>query len=189
MFAATKAICSKLLPGLNWDPSTCIVRFRTGEGTLVSSRMVPSAEPRVDSYEIDLPENTLVEVDAVEKARIASVVASATGKSVEDLGIQNVARGGGTMGKYVVVVLKEGTYLEGMQVNVPVLMSLCICDIHRRGSQKVLQVCMYRPRLLPSSLTPNKHTTFVSRMFAPLDGITEDQVTGSAHTGDSVPLY
>ncbi|KAF8845482.1 hypothetical protein BDN67DRAFT_961829 [Paxillus ammoniavirescens] len=33
-----------------------------------------------------------------------------------------------------------------------------------------------------TTLTPNKHTTFVSRMFAPLNRITEDQVTGSAHS-------
>ncbi|KIJ68845.1 hypothetical protein HYDPIDRAFT_107106 [Hydnomerulius pinastri MD-312] len=165
MFATTKAICSKLLPTLNWDPSTRVVRFRTGAGTLVSSRMVPGPNPSADAYEIDLPANTLVEVDAVERLRIATVVASATGKSLEELGIEYVAYGGGAMGKYVVIVFKEGTELEGMEVDVPVL----------AGTAPFVSNIL-------TTLTPNKPTTFVSRMFAPLNGISEDQVTGSAHT-------
>ncbi|KAH7883979.1 hypothetical protein F5I97DRAFT_1814010 [Phlebopus sp. FC_14] len=163
MFASTKAICSKLLPGLDWDLSTRIVRFRTKAGTIVSSRMVPGIDQ--DGYEIDLPANELVELNHTERNRIAAVVARATGKSIQELGVEFVAHGGGAMGKYVVIVLKEGTRLEGMEVDVPALVG------NAPFASNIL-----------TTLTPDKATTFVSRMFAPLHGITEDQVTGSAHT-------
>ncbi|KAF9229736.1 hypothetical protein BS17DRAFT_805333 [Gyrodon lividus] len=109
MFAATKATCCKFLPGLDWGPSTCVVRFRTGEGTLVASRIVPGAHSPLEHTK------SIYRQTCSWRLMLS--------RSVENLDIQDIAHGSGAMRKYLVVVVKEGTDLEGMQADIPVLVS------------------------------------------------------------------
>lgn len=62
----------------------------TGAGTSVSSRIVPSLDPSVKAYKIDLLANTFLEVSPAECFRVATAVASATGKSLEELRVAYV---------------------------------------------------------------------------------------------------
>ncbi|KAF9233732.1 hypothetical protein BU15DRAFT_79840 [Melanogaster broomeanus] len=142
-----------LLPGVrNPGGEDNAVKFRTAAGMVNSARAAPSpmsAHQEDDNdgefYEIELPSSVVQELTREERDRF-------------------VARGGGKMGKYLMVVLDEHAELEGRDINIPALLET--------GPFGVISL---------TRLTPDEDHTFVSRTFAPANGIMEDHVCGGAH--------
>ncbi|KAH7881962.1 hypothetical protein F5I97DRAFT_1817867 [Phlebopus sp. FC_14] len=181
MFATVKAICTRAFAGIETSASANPeVRFRTASGLVVRAAAVaplplPLPSPSTtttgdeedgESYAIELPLNACKEMTTgVETDRVRSVVASALGKDPEDLGVRYIARGGGKMSDYLMVVLDESETLEGKDID-----SLALRDL-----APFIVISL-------SHATPDKQTAFVSRVFAPLNGLNEDHVCGSAHT-------
>ncbi|KAH7928810.1 Diaminopimelate epimerase-like protein [Leucogyrophana mollusca] len=167
MFAATKAICAGNLPGVNWDPAAGEVKFRTKNGTIVTARTTPGEEGEKDGewYEIELPANLVQEVSPEDKERVRDAVAKAMGKSPSDLGLEYVGRGSNPLPDYIIIVLNEKENIDGLKVDIPALTA----------------TTPFTTNILTQA-TPGKDWVFVSRMFAPLHGVMEDQVCGSAHT-------
>ncbi|KAF9231303.1 hypothetical protein BU15DRAFT_68451 [Melanogaster broomeanus] len=173
MFATTKTIYQGLLPGVrNPGGEDNAVKFRTAAGMVISARAAPSprsAHQEDDDdgefYEIELPSNVVEELTGEERDRARDAVAKALRSDSSELGIKFIARGGGKMGKYLMVVLDEHEELEGRDINIPALLET--------GPFNVISL---------TRLTPNEDHAFVSRTFAPANGIMEDHVCGSAHT-------
>ncbi|KAH7910244.1 hypothetical protein BJ138DRAFT_1088079 [Hygrophoropsis aurantiaca] len=166
IFAATKAICVGNLPGVNWDLAAKEVKFRTRHGTIVTARHTPGEAGDKDSewYKIELPENLVQEVSPQDKERVRVAVAKALGKEPEDLGLDYVARGSDPQKNYIIIVLNDKENIDGLELNIPAL----------------IDTAPFTTNIITQQ-TPDKDHVFISRMFAPLIGLLEDHVCGSAH--------
>ncbi|KAH7915211.1 hypothetical protein BJ138DRAFT_998447 [Hygrophoropsis aurantiaca] len=167
LFAATKAIYTGSLPGVNWDSAEGSLRFRTKLGTIVTARMTPRSQDEKDGawYEIELPQNSVKEVSLEHKERVRNAVAAALGKQPEDLGLDYVASGGEPLATYVIVVLNDKENIDGIEIDASAL----------------TEAAPFKT-IIMTQQTPGKDHVFISRTFAPLEGVDEDQVCGSAHT-------
>ncbi|KIJ65398.1 hypothetical protein HYDPIDRAFT_174868 [Hydnomerulius pinastri MD-312] len=178
MFATTKAICKGLLPGVERDvEQDPVIKYRTAAGTIVSTRAAPSSLSSADAeedgefYELELASNAVEELTGADRDRVRDAVAKALRKDPKDLGLKFVARGAGKVKDYLMVVLDETEELEGKDIDIPAL----------------LETGPFRINSLTYA-TPNKDHAFASRVFAPVNGVMEDHVCGSAHTL-MVPYY
>ncbi|KAG1740253.1 hypothetical protein EDD22DRAFT_829396 [Suillus occidentalis] len=157
--AAVKALCTNALPSLGrWGPE---VKLRTKEGLIISARSITESGSEEDKYEITLPATPVVTVPDVEIDRIASVFSEAAGRNVQ---VEYAARGEGKMGNYLMVVVGPDENVGDMKLD---------CEVLRKTS--------YSINIL-TNVTPDADQVFVSRMFAPAEGLPEDHVCGSAHT-------
>lgn len=157
--AAVKALCTNALPSLGqWGPE---VKLRTKEGLIISARSITESGSEEDKYEITLPATPVVTVPDVEIERIASVFSEAAGRNIQ---VEYAARGEGKMGNYLMVVVGPDENVGDMKLD---------CEVLRKTS--------YSINILTNA-TPDGDQVFVSRMFAPAEGLPEDHVCGSAHT-------
>lgn len=134
MFAATKAICTGLLPipaGLV-NKESPVVGYRTAAGTVVSARVVPAPDGVMleegagdtDFYVLELSTHGVDELQDEESERVKAAVAKALRKPVDEVGVKFMARGGRGAGKvkdYLVVVLDENEELEGRDIDISAL--------------------------------------------------------------------
>jgi predicted PhzF superfamily epimerase YddE/YHI9 len=159
MFAAVKALCTNALPSLGqWGPE---VKLRTKEGLIVSARSITESGSEEEKYEITLPATPVVTISGEETDRIASVFSEAAGRNVQ---VEYAAKGEGKMGNYLMIVVGPDENVGNMKLDLVVL---------RKTS--------YSINIL-TNVTPDADQVFVSRMFAPAEGLPEDHVCGSAHT-------
>lgn len=157
--AAVKALCTNALPSLGkWGPE---VKLRTKEGLIISARSITESGSEEDKYEITLPATPVVTVPDVEIERIASVFSEAAGRNIQ---VEYAARGEGKMSNYLMVVVGPDENVGDMKLD---------CEVLRKTS--------YSINILTNA-TPDADQVFVSRMFAPAEGLPEDHVCGSAHT-------
>ncbi|KAF8835828.1 Diaminopimelate epimerase-like protein [Paxillus ammoniavirescens] len=175
--ATTKAVCGGLLPSVKRTHvgEEAVVRFRTATGMIVNARAVPSPSPPTNKeahenddgefYALELPTSIVEELTGEDKDRVRDAVAKALRKDSSALGLKFVARGLGKVKDYLMVVLDEDEELEGRDIDIPAL----------------LKVGPFSVNIL-TQLTPDKDYPFVSRVFAPANGVMEDHVCGSAHT-------
>ncbi|KAG1874346.1 hypothetical protein F4604DRAFT_1955365 [Suillus subluteus] len=161
MLAAVRALCTNALPSLGQFGSE--VKLRTKAGTIVSACSVTESGSNEEKYEIVLPATTFVTISDVEMDRITSVVSEAAGRNVQ---VEYAAEGEGKMGnrKYLMIVVGPDENIGNMKLDT---------DVLRKTS--------YGTNII-TNLTPNDDQVFVSRVFAPAEGIPEDHVCGSAHT-------
>ncbi|KDQ63144.1 hypothetical protein JAAARDRAFT_168655 [Jaapia argillacea MUCL 33604] len=134
-----------------------VIKFQTRTGGTVTAKKVDGGQ-----IEISLPSTTLRALGSEEEKRVRAVITRALGK--ESVSINYMAAGGEGFGRYLMIEVDEKERLAGCKVDI---------DILKLTAPYVINV------LTSSSSNPETH--FVSRMFAPLAGVPEDHVCGSAH--------
>ncbi|EGN96953.1 hypothetical protein SERLA73DRAFT_161888 [Serpula lacrymans var. lacrymans S7.3] len=163
LLAATKAICDGYMPGQKHIKD--ILKFRNMNGTVLSAGILlngAGAATQGEWFELELQDNVVEEVSPDEKQRLTQIVGKALGKS--DVVVKFIGQGVGALDRYVLIVLDEKETLDGAKVDTEAL----------KGTfPRVVNIL--------TRATPNSDTVFVSRMFAPLAGLPEDPVCGTAH--------
>ncbi|KAG2345963.1 Diaminopimelate epimerase-like protein [Suillus weaverae] len=159
MFAAVKALCTNALPSLGQLGPEVKLRMKTG--TIISAYSVTESGSEEEKYEIALPATPVVTIPDVETERIASVLSEAAGRNVQ---VEYVAKGEGKMGNYLMIVIGQDENIGDMKLHI---------DVLRKTSYGINII---------TNVTPDADQVFVSRMFAPAEGLPEDHVCGSAHT-------
>ncbi|KAG1874347.1 hypothetical protein F4604DRAFT_1654002 [Suillus subluteus] len=159
MLAAVQALCTNALPSLGQlGPE---VKLRTKAGTIISACCVTESGSEEEKYEIALSAIPVVTIPDVETDRIASVVSEAAGRNVQ---VEYAAKGESNVGDYLMIVVGPDENIADMKLDT---------DVLRKTSYTVNII---------TNVTPDADQVFVSRMFAPVAGVPEDHVCGSAHT-------
>ncbi|KII93955.1 hypothetical protein PLICRDRAFT_695029 [Plicaturopsis crispa FD-325 SS-3] len=112
--------------------------------------------------ELTLPLVSIEEVTGLEREKIQGAVADAFGR---DVAISYAAKGGKGFETYLMIELDPKEDLEGSEIN----------------TNAWTQTAPSTTNILTTA-SPDTAHAFVSRMFAPLTGIPEDHVCGSAHS-------
>lgn len=159
MLAAVKALCTNALPSLG--QSGAETKLRTKAGKIISACCIIESGSEEEKYEIALPATPVVTISDVETERITSVISEAAGRNVQ---VEYAAKGEGEMDNYLMIVVGPDENVGDMKLDTNVL---------RKTSYSVNII---------TNVTPDADQVFVSRMFAPVAGIPEDPVCGSAHT-------
>jgi PhzF family phenazine biosynthesis protein len=159
MLAAVKALCTNALPSLG--QSGAETKLRTKAGKIISACRIVESGSEEEKYEIALPATPVVTIPDVEMERITSVISEAAGRNVQ---VEYAAKGEGEMDNYLMIVVGPDENVGDMKLDINVL---------RKTSYSVNII---------TNVTPDADQVFVSRMFAPVAGIPEDPVCGSAHT-------
>jgi len=142
-----------------------LIRFNTLSGVLTATKLLPvdGADVRI---ELDFPSGEVHAVEPEFFKKVESVVARVFNSSIPSI-VKFAGRGEGVSFQPHLLVEVDGEKLplEGASVNPSIFTELAPYRVIGVTSQ---------------SNTPG--VSFVSRVFAPLSGIPEDPVTGSAHS-------
>jgi predicted PhzF superfamily epimerase YddE/YHI9 len=147
-----------------------ILKLMTGSGTVVSAqKQVVSFEgSNIELMEVTLPHCPLTPIPPTSStsSKVRMALSIALQKPAEEIDVKFMGQGEGLMADYLLIELGEDEKLEGRTV---------MTDAFKETGYIVNILTT-----AASSPTSFKET-FVSRMFAPLAGVPEDQVCGSAH--------
>ncbi|KAI0070480.1 Diaminopimelate epimerase-like protein [Panus rudis PR-1116 ss-1] len=140
---------------LGMVPETVVaLEFRTKSGVSLTAKRVE------DRVEITLPAGIVDEVTGEEGERLKSIIRKALG---DDVNVRFVGKGGRRYEHFMLAEIDESNNLGGRTVNT---------DAFRETG--------YITNVI-TSVSTNTPERFHSRMFAPVHGVHEDHVCGSAH--------
>jgi len=145
------------------------LRFMTITGSIVSARkqVILFCGADTECMEVTLPHAPPTPILPASPAanKVRAALSKALQKPAEDVDVKFMGEGEGMFNYYLLVELGEGEKLEGRSV---------VTDAFKETGYKV--------NILTSTCSPtSSKEVFVSRMFAPLAGVPEDHVCGSAH--------